>query len=39
MNEFLELVTKKGGFNNLTQNESDELDKHTQIVNAYEETN
>ena len=38
MNALLELVTKKGGFDNLTQNESAELDRQTQIVNAYEET-
>ncbi len=38
MNELLELVTKKGGFDNLTKKESAELEKQTQIVNGYEET-
>ena len=38
MNELLELATKKGGFDNLNKRKSTELEKHTQIVNAYEET-
>ena len=37
MNELLAIATKKGGFKHLTKKESVELDKHTQIVNAYEE--
>jgi HTH-type transcriptional regulator/antitoxin HigA len=37
MNELLAIATKKGGFKHLTKKESTELDKHTQIVNAYEE--
>ena len=37
MNELLAIATKKGGFKHLTKKESAELDKHTQIVNAYEE--
>lgn len=38
MNALLEIVTKKGGFNNLNKKENAELDKYTHIVNAYEET-
>ena len=37
MNELLAIATKKGGFKHLTKKESTELNKHTQIVNAYEE--
>jgi HTH-type transcriptional regulator/antitoxin HigA len=37
MNELLAIATKKGGFKHLTKKESTELDRHTQIVNAYEE--
>jgi HTH-type transcriptional regulator/antitoxin HigA len=37
MNELLAIATKKGGFKHLTKKDSAELDKHTQIVNAYEE--
>ncbi len=37
MNNLLAIATKKGGFNNLTRKESADLDKYTQIVNAYEE--
>lgn len=37
MNNLLAIATKKGGFSNLTKKESAELNKYTQIVNAYEE--
>ena len=37
MNDLLAIVTKKGGFSNLSKKENEELNKHTQIVNAYEE--
>ncbi len=36
MNELLALATKKGGFEALTKKEKVELEKYTQIVNAYE---
>ena len=39
MNDLLAIVTKKGGFDHLSKKESEELDKHTQIVNAYEDMN
>lgn len=37
MNDLLELVTKKGGFDNLTPKESKALEQYTQIVKAYED--
>lgn len=37
MNELLAIATQKGGFDGLTEKESEELDKYTQIVNAYEQ--
>ena len=37
MNDLLAIATKKGGFGFLTKKESAELDKHTQLVKAYEE--
>ena len=37
MNELLAIATKKGGFNFLSKKEETELEKQTQIVNAYEE--
>lgn len=39
MNALLAIATKKGGFNNLTKKETAELNKYTQIVNAYEVKN
>lgn len=39
MNELLAVATQKGGFDRLTEKESEELDKYTQIVNAYEQVN
>jgi HTH-type transcriptional regulator/antitoxin HigA len=36
MNELLAIATNKGGFDNLTKKELSELNKYTQIVNAYE---
>ncbi len=38
MHDLLALATKKGGFDHLTKKESAELNKYTQIVNAYEDT-
>jgi HTH-type transcriptional regulator/antitoxin HigA len=35
--ELLSLVTKKGGFDNLSKKESTELNKYTQIVKTYED--
>ena len=37
MNELLALATSKGGFDNLTKKQLSELNKYTQIVNAYED--
>ncbi|OFX24457.1 MAG: hypothetical protein A2033_13635 [Bacteroidetes bacterium GWA2_31_9] len=37
MNELLAIATKKGGFDYLTKNESEELNNYTQIVKAYED--
>jgi HTH-type transcriptional regulator/antitoxin HigA len=37
MNELLAIATNKGGFDNLTKKELSELNKYTQIVNAYED--
>ena len=37
MNELLAIATKKGGFDKLTKKEGAELEKYTQLVNAYEE--
>lgn len=37
MNELLVIATKKGGFDKLTKKEGAELEKYTQLVNAYEE--
>ena len=37
MNDLLALVSKKGGFDNLTKKESAELNKYTQIVKTYED--
>jgi HTH-type transcriptional regulator / antitoxin HigA len=37
MNDLLAVATKKGGFDKLSKKESTELDKYTQIANAYEE--
>ena len=37
MNNLLALVTKKGGFDALTKNESAELNKWTQVVKNYED--
>lgn len=39
MNELLSIATQKGGFEKLTENESLQLNKYTQIVNDYEEEN
>lgn len=39
MNELLAIVTQKGGFDKLTNSESEQLDKYTQIVNEYETQN
>jgi len=39
MNALLAIATKKGGFNKLSDKESTDLNKYTQIVNAFEETN
>jgi HTH-type transcriptional regulator / antitoxin HigA len=38
MKEFLAIATQKGGFDKLTKKEGAELEKYTQLVNAYEET-
>lgn len=37
MNELLAIATNKGGFDNLTKKQLSELNKYTQIVNAYED--
>jgi HTH-type transcriptional regulator/antitoxin HigA len=37
MNDLLAIATKKGGFDKLSKKESAELEKYTQLVNAYEE--
>lgn len=37
MNDLLEMVTKKGGFEKLTPKESKALEQYTQIVKAYED--
>ena len=39
MNEILEIVTIKGGFENLNKKETSELAKYTKIVQAFEEEN
>ena len=36
MNDLLAIVTTKGGFENLTEKERAELDKHNQIVKIFE---
>lgn len=37
MNNLLAIATDKGGFNFLTEKESTDLEKYTQIVKAYED--
>lgn len=37
MNEMLDIVDKKGGFEYLSKKESDDLDKYTEIVKKYED--
>ncbi len=37
MNDLLAIVTKKGGFDNLTKKESADLNTYTQIVKVYED--
>ena len=37
MNALLELATKKGGFEQLSDKEKEELENYTEIVNNYEE--
>lgn len=37
MNKLLAVATQKGGFDSLTQKESDDLDNYTQIVHMYEQ--
>ena len=39
MNELLTIVTQKGGFDNISQEENTALEKYTQIIKAYEEVN
>lgn len=39
MNTFLNTVTKKGGFEFLTPQETTELEKYTQMVKEYEDAN
>lgn len=39
MNELLEIATQKGGFEQITNKEQNELDRYTQTVNSYEEEN
>lgn len=39
INDLLAIATKKGGFEYLTKKESAELNKYTQIVKTYEDTN
>lgn len=39
INELLAIATKKRGFDHLTAKENSALDKYTQIIKAYEDTN
>lgn len=38
MNDLLAVATKKGGFDSLTKKEKADLNKHTQLVNEYEDS-
>ena len=37
MNSLLAIVSKKGGFKNLSKKENEDLNKYTQIVKSYED--
>ena len=38
MNDLLEIVTKKGGFDSLTKKERADLEKYTQMVKEFEDS-